>query len=835
MSCFNSNCYLPRPPRAWSRVQNECSLVTSYTGDLDELVRVPYSKQFVSPSVLKEKLDMLNKGNILQYKANSSNLTKNMKYSKIAQGQWTNRNTTWATQSTRGYTNPNTTSLKRVGKVNIAFDPVTRLPLGPTLLPVTCLQLNKNNYPALPSTGGGGTIIVIPPTPSPPIIPNNDNFIPEVPPEVIPDPIVIQDEGVLICSIQEDVCTGFTKQYLSQQLCNPNTDSDVPGRIHDLCWNDGTPTWYPRQRYKMTNSGNKWPYTTGPEDTTTISAVRPFSPVITFISSNCTSNTVTLFWEQNETCLPVSSFLIYENDVLIKIAEGFERSTELTIENDIEYSYFIISKSSGSNNLISDPSITKTVNKTTIQINQTIPGIYSYPIPKGSTCYDVTVIGGGGGGGSGAVVAENIAITGCIGGSGGGAGGFSLSNNINITSQTIFNYTVGQGGSGGNLNNGSNGTSSTFSDGLSLNVICNGGSYGLYNATEFTSPNTTINTGGSGVSASGGITNISGGNGGDSGGIGNPIANNTGFVISSSGVSGINSAPGGGGGGGCIYSTSDGSGGSGDVYYDSVGSPGGSGGNGAIGGSAGQYGNGGDGTGTLGYGGSGGGGVGGNRFSDTVNPPTHTGDAGKGIYGSGGGGGGSSHTSGNYGKGGNGGDGVVCITIYILNMSDNLTYTTSPSLILTPLPESRRKKPVLTNVLPEKPVLTNVLPEKAVIQSVLPEKADLKKDTFSTVENIKTKITTPIITNTSITNTTTYYEQPATGFIELPNKPPKNGVVQICNQTDSELVIRSTHIIYNIVFAMNGKRKIRLPSNTVANFTYLTDPKGNINVQAHIF
>jgi hypothetical protein len=34
---------------------------------------------------------------------------------------------------------------------------------------------------------------------------------------------------------------------------------------------------------------------------------------------------------------------------------------------------------------------------------------------------------------------------------------------------------------------------------------------------------------------------------------------------------------------------------------------------------------------------------------------------------------------------------------------------------------------------------------------------------------------------------------------------------------------------------MNGKKKIRLPSNTVANFTYLTDPKGNINVQAHIF
>jgi len=824
MSCFNSNCYLPRPPRAWSRVQNECSVVTSYSVNPDDLVRVPYSKQLVIASELKEKLDMLNKGNILQYKANSGNLTKNMKYSKIAQGQWTNRNTTWATQSTRGYTNPNITSLKRVGKVNIAFDSITRLPLGPTLLPVTCLQFDKNNYPALPSTGGGGTIIVIPPQPNNPIPSNNDNFIPEVPSEAKPDPIVIQDEGVLICSIQEDICTGFTKQHLSQQLCNPTTDSNVPGRIQDLCWNDGTPTWYPRQRYTMSNSGNKWPYTTGPEDTTTISAVRPFSPVITFISANCNSNTVTLFWEQNETCLPVSSFLIYQNDVLIKIADGFERSTELTIENDIEYSYFIISKSSGSNNLISDPSITKTLSKTSVQINQTVPGTYTYSLPKGATCYDVTVIGGGGGGGSGVVLISGNPQQGCIGGSGGGAGGFSTSNNINISSQTIFNYTVGQGGTRGDYSDGSPGTLSSFSDGLSLNIKCNGGTGGKYNTSLYPSGNNTTNPGGIGGSASGGLINISGGNGGDSGGIGTPTANNTGFVISSPGFSGINSAPGGGGGAGCIFNT-----GTSDpqaVYYDSVGAEGGNGGNGALGGIVNQYADSGDGTGTLGYGGSGGGGGSGNRFSSSG---TITGNGGNGIYGSGGGGGGSSHTlSNSHGRGGNGGDGVVCITIYILNIPDDLTYTSS--LKLSSLSESTRKKGSISFVLPEKAVNQSVLPEKPIIQSILPEKVDLKKGILPTVENIKTKIT-----NTSIINTTTYYEQPSTGYIELPIKPPKNGVVQICNQTDSELIIKSSHIIYNIVFAMNGKKKIRLPSNTVANFTYLTDPKGNINVQAHIF
>ena len=197
MSCFNN--YVPQPSRDWSRVQNSC-------------VQLSISEV--------NKIAMLNKGNVLQYKANSSNLTKAQKYSKIAKGQWINRNTTWATQSARGYTNPNTQSLKRTGNVvNIALNPITGTVIGPTLEPLTC-----------------------------PLIPINSK------------PIVIQDGGVLICSVQENVCTGKTKSTLSQKLCNPTTDSDVPGQIQELCWNDGTQTWYPRQRYIMTNSGNKFPY-----------------------------------------------------------------------------------------------------------------------------------------------------------------------------------------------------------------------------------------------------------------------------------------------------------------------------------------------------------------------------------------------------------------------------------------------------------------------------------------------------------------------------------------------------------------------------------------------
>jgi hypothetical protein len=217
--------------------------------------------QLIPAVVLAERTAMLNKGNILQYKANSSNLTKRQKYSKIAKGQWVNRNTTWATQSTRGYTNPNTTNLKRSGNVeNIAIDPITGAVIGTTLAPPTCPRIFTPVYSALPSNGGGGSDIKDPNIP-PPVepTPGSETF-PDITIDTSIEPVVIQDGGVLICSVQENICTGETKSTLGQQLCHPTTDSDVPGPIQELCWNDGIQTWYPRQRYIMTNSGNKFPY-----------------------------------------------------------------------------------------------------------------------------------------------------------------------------------------------------------------------------------------------------------------------------------------------------------------------------------------------------------------------------------------------------------------------------------------------------------------------------------------------------------------------------------------------------------------------------------------------
>jgi hypothetical protein len=323
MSCNNKN-YLPQPPREWSRVQNSCSVSTEY--DPTALVRPPYSLNYVNIETIGYYLQMLNKGNVLQYKKNSGNLTFSQKYSKIAKGQWVNRNTTWANQNINGYTNPNSQSLKRTGNViNIAIDPNTGQVLGPTTLPITCPQPINIVNNSLPSTVQ--TSIV--PTPPPPPPPNNTNYIPFIPIINPLKPLVIQDGGSLACSIQENQCTGEIVETLSQNLCNLTTDSDVPGPINVLCWNDGTPTWYPKQNIVMSNSSNKWPYSSGgPGSPEFRSAVKITPPTIVNFTQNY--YTVTIFWTMNNSDLPVTYFNIYNNGIL----------TDTVDKNTLSYTFY---------------------------------------------------------------------------------------------------------------------------------------------------------------------------------------------------------------------------------------------------------------------------------------------------------------------------------------------------------------------------------------------------------------------------------------------------------------------------------------------------------------
>jgi hypothetical protein len=243
MSCLAPN-YNPQPPREWSRYENPCAYIDNPEDPKPELVY---------------KFEVLKKGNILQYKKNSSNITKQQRYAQIARGLWTNRTTTWATQ-TQSYTNPNTNSLKRSNFQN--YNTVT---LAPTSAPITCpAPVIPTNF-VLPSVNGGSDSAganpapVIPPQQRPPLISPANPVIPPIIPIAEPEPVIIPDGGSLICNISENICTGQIYGITGNQFCYPTSDSDVPGPIIYLCYNDGLPTYYPRTRRVFAAGGNKWP------------------------------------------------------------------------------------------------------------------------------------------------------------------------------------------------------------------------------------------------------------------------------------------------------------------------------------------------------------------------------------------------------------------------------------------------------------------------------------------------------------------------------------------------------------------------------------------------
>lgn len=273
-----ANNYLPIPPRAWSRVEARCTYENSANDN----------SSGYDPLVF-QRLAQINKGNVLQYKKNSSQLTKSQRYSQIAKGLWTNRTKTWATQSDT-YTNPNMTSLKRVGYVEYPKNDITpgspANPAGP-YVPVSALS-DPFNCP-------------------------NFNF---------------KDGGSLICGVYQNPCTGEVVERTFQPNYYPTSDSDVPGPIQYLYWDPRLQTWYPRQRLTMNNSANKWPTNYKLFQ----SAIQPGVPTLVIVSS--TTDSVDLSWTiqgSGNSCYPVSKFLIYVNNSLYKtIVNSTNYTTTLT-------------------------------------------------------------------------------------------------------------------------------------------------------------------------------------------------------------------------------------------------------------------------------------------------------------------------------------------------------------------------------------------------------------------------------------------------------------------------------------------------------------------------
>jgi hypothetical protein len=232
MSC-NQN--PPNPTREWSRVENRCVFDDSSTSNF-----------FIEQKLLA---DMQYKGNILQYKSNSSNYTKKQIYSLIAKGNWLLRKKTYASQSDR-YTNPNTNHLRRInGKfIDLNTGQITEKP--------DCKNPQPIIYEELPFVPD---VIPDPPLPPPvPVITRTFPIIRRIITSIVTN--IIEDDGLLVCTQQEDPCTGEIITTPEDERCYPTTFSDVPnGKINTLCYQQ-EPLYYPKTRTTMNNSDNKWPY-----------------------------------------------------------------------------------------------------------------------------------------------------------------------------------------------------------------------------------------------------------------------------------------------------------------------------------------------------------------------------------------------------------------------------------------------------------------------------------------------------------------------------------------------------------------------------------------------
>jgi hypothetical protein len=259
----NAN-YLPQPPRAWSRVQSSCTFLNpndDYTRALNTLTNRGLT---LAQADYQQKL--LYKGNILQYKGNSSQLTKKQRYTQLAKGFGPARTKVFGTQS-ETYSNPNTTGLLRVGGREIPY---------PNFI------VGAPNNPSGPYQ---------PDVPNPDNCNNNGSLL---------------DGGTLICGTYVSPCSNEIISVTRRRgdlICNPRTASDVPGRPIALCWDPSLETWFPKPRYINNNSGDKWPE--GYKGF--VSAVKPEPPTI-----KLTGNTLT--WTYVDSCVvPVSSFRIYVN------------------------------------------------------------------------------------------------------------------------------------------------------------------------------------------------------------------------------------------------------------------------------------------------------------------------------------------------------------------------------------------------------------------------------------------------------------------------------------------------------------------------------------------
>ena len=272
MSCLGPD-YNPVPPREWYRFQNACPGTAPQANEALSANTATGALQ-----AYKYQLAVYKKGNVLQYKKNSSDLTKNQRYAQIAKGMWTNRTKTWSSQS-EIISNPNSDLLKRVNYntaiiTNYGVDGTEIIePILSASAIVNCSPSSTKNFQALPTIG---TSIV---SGLPTIVNSTSTIV--MPPYVshpkILTPKAIQVGGSLIGTIVENPCTGQVLDRTYTQDCYPSSASGVPGPSTILCWNDGLQTYYPKTKLTYGTSGNKWP--TNAKLIFSANSIQPVNPV----------------------------------------------------------------------------------------------------------------------------------------------------------------------------------------------------------------------------------------------------------------------------------------------------------------------------------------------------------------------------------------------------------------------------------------------------------------------------------------------------------------------------------------------------------------------------
>ena len=434
----NACVYFPVPTRVWSRVQNKCTYVDSsnnnyYDSVIIPLPVVPSTQQPVSLAEANYQDKLIYKGNILQYKGNSSRLTKKQQYTQLAKGFGPNRTKVFATQ-TQTYTNPNTSGLRRVN--------YTTLPFPNTLVGRPNNISGPFQY-AVPNPNGCLNVDGSPST-------------------------SLQDGGTLVCGTYADPCTGelIKANNSSAAICNPASASNVPGPSV-LCWNKNIQTWFPRQRYVMNTSGTKWPQ-----------GYKGFVSAVTcnnlLLTASATCSQILLTWPsmQYYYCIKLTGYNIYVNNSLYATVSAQTTSYEFNEPNGI-YSVYIdavfeVGNAITSNTVniliipggkvISSSNIKSTHYSGVVYLGDTYSGLViettdppsttgvSAGIATFTVCSAVTdvslLIVGGGGGGSGGTGTG----TGGSGGAGGGGGGVITVTGLTSPANTNITIQVGAGG-----------------------------------------------------------------------------------------------------------------------------------------------------------------------------------------------------------------------------------------------------------------------------------------------------------------------------------------------------------------------------------------------------